>query len=472
MLMDKLRLLIMLLALTLTLGASAQSRKTTTRKSTTTTRRSSTTTKKGTTTKKTATTTKKTTPATTTTKTTTTTTSNSAKQDYKEGYNEGFEAGLRAAQQNGIGANNTSAKTDNSKSSSKGQSFISDFKSSFSQKPAETKNAMFAEFQAVFDVNGGPVSNHLYEIDLGYLRKTSENVRLGFGLGFMGDFRFNNSPLETIPVFLRGQVNVPTTTDITPFINMDLGYVLNDIEDLDFEDCPIRVNPSVGAYFGQAYVAVGYLGQIIPVSNAKFQNYVNLKLGVKMGDRPKSYKTFKSSYFTLEASGGPTLQTSYNEYDSSSDNGKKKMTYNGAIDMHWMFPLGDHVAIGPGVGAHYFQTSTTYGGSKDDPRYGSESTIYFPLTVRAEGTFFDKDATIRPYAAADLGVVVGCGDIGGTEEVTYNSPTFEIQGGVKLNNKVRVGAGIEFNYIDINSYYAKQPSQTLTSINAHIGIDF
>ncbi len=482
--MDKLRFLIMLLALSLSLGMSAQSRKTTGKKPTTTAKKSSGSTAK----KRTSASTTKKSAATTTKKTTTTTaqpttaapassSSNAAKQEYKEGYNEGFEAGLRAAQRNAMSTNNASTNTNNSNTTknSGSSNFFSDFRSSLSQKPAETKNAMFAEFQTIFDVNGGPVANHLYEIDFGYLRKVSENFRLGFGLGFRGDFRFKSSPHETLPVFLRGQVNVPTATDITPFLNLDLGYVLNsNFEDLDFEDCPIRLNPSVGAYFGQVYAAVGYLGEILPVSDAKFVNYVNLKLGVKMGDRPKSYKAFKRSYFTMEAAAGPTFQTAYYEYDYAHNEDKKtKVTINGAVDFHWMFPLSDHVALGPGVGAHYVTTSNFYRGSEDDPEYDLEQTLYVPLTVRAEGTFLDKNAAIRPYAAADLGVVLGTAEMS-SGEVTFNSPTFEIQGGVKINNKVRVGAGLKFNSIGFDDDYDKKrhDGQTVTSFNAHVGIDF
>lgn len=488
--MDKLRFLIVLLAFSLSLGMSAQSRKTTGKKTTTTAKTASkSTAKKSTakkpattsTSKKSTTTTTKKAPATTAKPVTTTTapsaSNSSAKQEYKEGYNEGFEAGLRAAQRNGASTNNTPANTNNSNTDkvSGSSNVFSGVKSSLSQKPAESKNAMFAEFQAIFDVNGGPVANHLYEIDFGYLRKVSENFRLGFGLGFRGDFRFNSSPHETLPVFLRGQVNVPTMTDITPFLNLDLGYVLSsDFEDLDFEKCPIRLNPSVGAYFGQVYAAVGYLGEILPVSEAKFVNYVNLKLGVKMGDRPKSYKVFKSSYLTLEAAAGPTFQTAYYEYDYNHDEDKKtRVTLNGGLDFHWMFPLGDHVAIGPGIGAYHVTTSTFYRGSEDDPEYNSDQTIYVPLTVRAEGTFLDKNAAIRPYAAADLGVVLGNAELS-SGEVTFKSPTFEIQGGIKLNNKVRVGAGLKFNGIGFDEDYDKKKhdGQTLTSFNAHVGIDF
>lgn len=500
--MQNLKSFLILVLLATTISTSAQTKKTTTtaKKPTTTVKKTTTTAAKKTTTatkpaattaaKKTTTAAKSTSTVrktnTTAKKTTTTatkpaTTTSDAKQEYKEGYNEGFEAGLRAAQ-NGVAkapaqtTTSSTTETAKKKSSTSSKSPInleSINWGALSQRKTEGKNSMFLELQTIFDANGHGSDNHMYEFDFGYLRKSSDFFRTGFGVGAKGDFHFDHTPFHYIPMFWRSQITIPTNKDITPFINFDLGYVWalgSSIEDIDLEKGFIRVNPSIGCYFGNAYFGLGYLGEVNPVEHASFLNNVNLKFGLKLGDRPKSYRRFKSSYLTLDMSAGALFQTTpYKDYYyySGEDQDLHTSTLSISVDLAWMFPIGKHFALGPSTGIRYVYTKESYNGSMDDPKFSTNDNIYIPLSVRGEYTFLNEDAAIRPYAGAELGVAVTSAN----NSLIAESPVFGLQGGIKINNKFRLGIGYTVNSVEHN-HYDYDSSQTLNRLSAHFGIDF
>lgn len=486
------RSIILIVAFAMALGTSAQTKKTTTttkKPATTAAKKSTTTAKKPTTTAtKTTTAAKKTTttavkkntttaakkPVATTTTAATTSKTSEVKQEYKEGYNEGFEAGLRAAQNIIQNPNADKAKSTPVKKNSSVAKVPVNLEtlgmSKLSSRKEEGKNAMFLELQTIFDANGHGSDNHRYEFDFGYLRKSSEFFRTGFGVGMNGDFHFDGNPLKKIPIFWRNQVTIPTNADITPFINMDLGYVFNimPLEDQDLGRGTIRINPSVGCYFGQAYFGIGYLGEVHPVEHAHFINNVNLKFGLKVGDRPKSYRRFKSSYMTLDMGVGTVFQEAMLAYHNYAESELHPTTFSIFANLAWMFPIGNHFALGPSTGLQFLDTKTAYHNSMEDPDYDENQNLYIPIGVRGEYTLFNENTPIRPYIGADFGLVVGTVN----NDFEPLSPTFEIQGGVRINNKYRLGIGFMVNPIESYEYDREGDGQTLTRLNAHFGIDF
>lgn len=333
----------------------------------------------------------------------------------------------------------------------------------------EKKRETFIEFQPIFSTVEGGV--HSFAVQGGILRGINDLFSVGAGFGIGESFHFDTNPF--VPIFARAHVE-KTFGEITPFASFDMGYSLNTE---DFAMGWVLFNPTVGVRFRQVYLGLGYQAQVMTQSGGGTNHTVNLRLGYYFGQKAKQNAKafFRRTYFELEAGYGIGLCSGPSYEDNRWQNEEFQMTYGSNAFLHvlWAYGIDENWSVGIGTGGEVFY---------DSYKNIDEHKVYvsMPLFVRGKYTFFDEEASVRPFVALDLGYLLaldGHQHDYGSEQKRYRSGLIaEPQVGVIFKNKYSLSLGYHPDSISVpcygESFEHSSKQVNASSLRIHLGVRF
>lgn len=248
------------------------------------------------------------------------------------------------------------------------------------------------------------------ELKVGFLSRITDNFKWGLGVGARESYEFEGIP--TMPVILRLEYQGERTSKASLFCHLDAGYCLN-FDNFDYGS--IQLNPTIGGYFNNFYLGIGYLGLIPTNSGFDAVHALNFKLGYRFGNKlddnspSRLKKFFKRTKFTAGAGWGIGMSSVSGKFDSE----EFSQTIGTGVhaDFAWTYQFNDNLDFGIGAGIRTHDYPDGFGYNKFETR----TSIGLPIFARAEYTFFNKERPFRPFARVDAGYmaqVSNCGDYG------------------------------------------------------------
>lgn len=239
-------------------------------------------------------------------------------------------------------------------------------------------------------------------LKVGFLTELADNLKWGLGTGALESYEFNEAP--AIPLYARFEYQADDYGKGALFAHLDAGYGLN-VEHFDYGT--IMLNPTVGAYFGNTYLGVGYLGQIATKGGGTTHS-INFTLGVRMGNgsgKQTAFQRFmKKTSFAVSIGGALNGTKVSNGGDQDQSYAENKMGRGGHLDLAWTYNFNDHFALGLGAGFRYHDIVSSYYRGEG---FYTEMTPAIPVFVRSEYTFLNKEKKFRPFVRADVGYMIG-----------------------------------------------------------------
>lgn len=301
-------------------------------------------------------------------------------------------------------------------------------------------------------------------VNFGVMYNANKNLSFGGGIGLLEPYKFNVAP--TIPVFVRAQAET-ALEGVTPFISFDAGFGACTE---DFDASAVIINPMIGAKFGNVYAGIGYHGAI-PTKGSGIASSINFRLGYQFAGKGIS-KTdvknfFSKTYFTVEIGGGMGLSSikegDYDKYWGLSDEKDMTLGNNITAQISWMYKIDENWSAGIGTGFY------SYCHSFSEDGYDDVWVNSLPLYVRGQYTFMNEGNMFRPYIACDLGGLI---HLAGSPQLTYSKFIIEPQIGVKIKDRYRVALGYAAYKAHGNEEYNYISSESVSSLNLKIGLDF
>lgn len=278
---------------------------------------------------------------------------------------------------------------------------------------AQSKLEPFAEIQTVIPTQ--EKADPAVGIQFGTLYEITDFFSVGGGIGVLDDAKFKAAP--TFPVFGRVEFNINKIGAVSPYVNTDFGYTIN-------EYGGFFVNPTIGVKCNNWSIGVGYQGSIADVRNAEWSNAFNIKVGYGFANS-KPITDFLSRttlgveyYYDINAD-----SPDYNFWGTALN--LKEFT-SWAVSINWLYNISDSWAAG--IGVKYRTCDISYGNFKDVCLEQSFLGGY----LRGEYCFRTK--SIQPYFSLDLGF---------KRELSNLEVSPQI--GVKLFKHVKVG--VAYNYV-------------------------
>lgn len=308
-------------------------------------------------------------------------------------------------------------------------------------------------------------------LKIGFLTKASDNFKWGLGIGAQAlNYEFSEIPL--VPIFMRLEYQANSNSKNSFFAHLDAGYNLN-ID--NFDEGSIQLNPTLGSYFGNTYIGIGYIGSILTKSGSDTYHGVNFTLGQRFGNPiAKSHhgtgmKRFMSHTKGAISIGGVLGITNVSYSDDYQHKIDGTMGSGANVNLAWTYMFNDHFDFGIGTGIG--ERSVLEGISNEYDSFSNTKDIVIPLFLRAEYTFFNKEKKIRPFIRADVGKLFGIDyDFG-----MYLQP----QVGVKYK-KWFASIGLESTSVDLINEYTESNFYNLHDFDnksmlnpvLNIGIEF
>lgn len=294
---------------------------------------------------------------------------------------------------------------------------------------AQSKLEPFAEIQTVIPTQ--EEADPAVGIQFGTLYEITDYLSVGGGIGILEDTKFKADP--TFPVFGRVEFNINKNGTVSPYVNTDFGYTIN-------EYGGYFVNPTVGVKCNNWSIGVGYYGSIADVKNAEWANGFNIKVGYGFSNS-KPVTDFLSRT-TLGVEYYYDINVDSPDNDSWGTTQKMEDFTSWAVALSWLYNISDSWAAG--IGIKYRTCEINYGNAGNSSGLSQSS---FGGFIRGEYTFCKK--TVQPYLSLDLGFKRELSNIEVSPQI-----------GVKLFKHAKVG--VAYNYVKDKDFHGTTLPQTFS----------
>ena len=300
-----------------------------------------------------------------------------------------------------------------------------------SKASAQSKLEPFAEIQTIISTQEDV--DPAVGIQLGTLYEIADYFSIGGGIGVLEDTKFSADP--TFPVFGRFEFNINKNEAVSPYVNTDFGYTINEFGGY-------FVNPTVGVKCNNWSIGIGYYGSIADVKNAEWANAFNIKFGYGFSNSKSVTKFLSRTKLGVEYYYDINVDSPESDYWETSEKNNDFSSW--AVALSWLYNISDTWSAG--IGIKYRSCNI---GCDNSETYYESSQSSFGGFIRGEYSFRAK--SVQPYLSLDLGF---------KKELSNLEVSPQI--GVRLFKHAKVG--VAYNYVKEKDSFGVKLPQTLSII--------